>query len=199
MDQHPDIWTAEGVKGGLIRFYREIAGVGLVFPRADRPIGLIAGPGWGPGSFLDRTVRPVPIGFKILRRIKGLEFVLEAVAALGSTTELANHLFRECWAEGTDSDVDLCRAFGWEMEAHKFKVADAAGLVAIWHNGRITVDRGPEEVSGAAHARSVAGVVHSDPILTASAPPGFRTIWPFAPETFPTFPTFPVGQSSVAL
>jgi hypothetical protein len=50
-----------------------------------------------------------------------------------------------------------------------------------------------------AHARSVAGVVHSDPILTASAPPGFRTIWPFAPETFPTFPTFPVGQSSVAL
>jgi hypothetical protein len=36
MDQHPDTWTGEGVKGGLIGFYREIAGVGLVFPRADR-------------------------------------------------------------------------------------------------------------------------------------------------------------------
>jgi hypothetical protein len=36
-----------------------------------------------------------------------------------------------------------------------------------------------------AHARSVAGVVHSDPILTASAPPGFRTIWPFAPKLSP--------------
>src|SRR5258708_7840278 len=40
MDQHQDRWTAEGVKGGLIRFYHEIAGVGLVFPRADRPIAV---------------------------------------------------------------------------------------------------------------------------------------------------------------
>jgi hypothetical protein len=38
MDQQPNTWTAEGVKGGLIRFYREIAGVGLMFPKADRPI-----------------------------------------------------------------------------------------------------------------------------------------------------------------
>jgi hypothetical protein len=28
MDQHPDTWTGEGVKGGLIGFYREIAGAG---------------------------------------------------------------------------------------------------------------------------------------------------------------------------
>jgi hypothetical protein len=69
---------------------------------------------------------------------------------------LAHHLFRQCWAEGTGSDVDLCRAFGWEIEAHRFKVATAAGLVAIWHNSRITVDRGQKEVSGAGHARSVA-------------------------------------------
>jgi hypothetical protein len=40
--------------------------------------------------------------------------------------------------------------------AHKFKVAMAADLVALWHNGRITVDPGQEEVSAATHARSVA-------------------------------------------
>jgi hypothetical protein len=63
----------------------------------------------------------------------------------GSSTELATHLFRECWAEGTGSDIDLCRAFGWELEAHNFKVATAAGLVAIAHNSRITVDRGTKK------------------------------------------------------
>ena len=42
------------------------------------------------------------------------------------------------------------------MEAHKFKVAMAADLVALWHNGRITVDARTEEISAAAHARSVA-------------------------------------------
>jgi hypothetical protein len=70
MDQHPDTWTGEGVKGGLIRFYRGIAGVGLVFPRADRPIA-VEFPGYP-------VVR--------LRRIEGLEFVEEAVIALGSST-----------------------------------------------------------------------------------------------------------------
>jgi hypothetical protein len=40
MDKRLDTWTAEGVKRGLIGFYREIAGVGLVFPRADRPIAV---------------------------------------------------------------------------------------------------------------------------------------------------------------
>jgi hypothetical protein len=65
MDQHPDTWTGERVKGGLIRFYREIAGVGLVFPRADRSIA-VEYPGY-----------PVIT----LRPIVGLEFVLEAVAA----------------------------------------------------------------------------------------------------------------------
>ena len=75
---------------------------------------------------------------------------------LGSSTELATHLFRECRLVGTGSDTDLCRTFGWEVEAHKYKVAMASELVALWHNGRITVDREPEEVSGAAHARSVA-------------------------------------------
>jgi hypothetical protein len=85
MDQQPNTWTAEGVKGGLIRFYREIAGVGLLFPRADHPIA-IEFPGYP-------VVR--------LRPIEGLEFVEETVIALDSTTELAHHLFRECWAEGT--------------------------------------------------------------------------------------------------
>jgi hypothetical protein len=51
----------------------------------------------------------------------GLEFVEEAVTALGSSTELATHLFRECWAVGTGSDTDLCWVFGWELEAHKFR------------------------------------------------------------------------------
>jgi preprotein translocase subunit Sec61beta len=104
----------ETVKAGLIRFYREIAGVGLVFPRADRPIAVE----W--------------VGYQVIRLhpIEGIEFVEEAVT--------------------------VCRAFGWEIEAHRFKVATAAGLVAIWHNSRITVDRGQEEVSGAGHARSVA-------------------------------------------
>jgi hypothetical protein len=40
MDRHPYVWTTETVKAGLARFYREIAGVGLVFPRADRPIAI---------------------------------------------------------------------------------------------------------------------------------------------------------------
>src|ERR1700730_8241534 len=60
----------------------ENAGVGLVFPRSDRPIA-VEFPGYP-------VVR--------LRPIEGLEFVEEAVIALGSSTELATHLFRECWA-----------------------------------------------------------------------------------------------------
>jgi hypothetical protein len=59
------------VKGGLIRFYREIAGMGLVFPRADRPIA-VEFPGY-----------PVVT----LRPIEGLEFVKEAVAAVRSSGE----------------------------------------------------------------------------------------------------------------
>jgi hypothetical protein len=53
-----------------------------VFPRADRPIAVE----W--------------VGYQVitLRPIVGLEFVEETVAALGSSTELATHLFRECWA-----------------------------------------------------------------------------------------------------
>jgi hypothetical protein len=58
MDQHPDSWTSEGVKG---------------FPRADRPIA-VEFPGYPVVRF---------------RRIDGLEFVEEAVAALGYSTELA--------------------------------------------------------------------------------------------------------------
>jgi hypothetical protein len=161
MDQRPETWTGEGVKGGLIGFYREIAGVGLVFPFAAAPIAvtrieLLVGPRSGPGSFLARAILGWPASQLAFRQIEGLEYVEEAVTALGSTTELATHLFRECWAEGTGSDVDLCRAFGWELEAHAFKVAMAADLVALWHNGRITVDVGNKEVSGAAHAGSVA-------------------------------------------
>jgi hypothetical protein len=80
-------------RGGLIRFYREIAGVGLVFPRGDRPIA-VEFPGYP-------VVR--------LRLIEGLEFVEETVTALGYSTELAHHLFRECWAAGTGNSADLCR------------------------------------------------------------------------------------------
>jgi hypothetical protein len=61
MGQHPDIWTAEGVKEGLNRFYREIAGVGVAFPFAAAPIAvtrfeLLVGPRSGPGSFLARAI-----------------------------------------------------------------------------------------------------------------------------------------------
>jgi hypothetical protein len=139
MDQRLDIWTAEGVKGGLIRFYHEIAGVGLVFPRADRSIA-VEFPGYP-------VVR--------LRPIEGIEFVEETVAALGSSTELANHLFRECWAVGTGSRRTI-RWTGREIEAHNSKVATAADLVALWHNGRITVDGGNKEVSAATLAASAA-------------------------------------------
>jgi hypothetical protein len=56
------------------------------------------------------------------------------------------------WVVGTGSDTDLCRVFGWEVEAHRFKVATAADLVALWHNGRITIDPGPDQaVSGSRH------------------------------------------------
>jgi hypothetical protein len=61
-----------------------------------------------------------------LRPIVGIQYVEEAVAALGSSTELATHLFRECWVVGTGSDTDLCRVFGWEVEAHAFKVRQSS-------------------------------------------------------------------------
>ena len=57
---------------------REIAGVGLMFPRADRPIAVE----WAGHAV--STLHP----------IAGLEFVFEAVTALGSSTELAGNLFR---------------------------------------------------------------------------------------------------------
>jgi hypothetical protein len=60
-----------------------VGGAGV--PQADRPIA-VEFPGYP-------VVR--------LRPIDGLEFVEEAVIALGYSTELATHLFRECWAEGT--------------------------------------------------------------------------------------------------
>jgi hypothetical protein len=43
------------------------------------------------------------------------------------------------------------------VESHKFKVAMAADMVALWHNGRITVDRGQKEVSAAAPDRTRIG------------------------------------------
>ena len=49
MDRLTGEWTGEGVKGGLIRFYREIANVGLVFPRADHPIA-VEFPGYPDGN-----------------------------------------------------------------------------------------------------------------------------------------------------
>jgi hypothetical protein len=55
-------------KERLVRFYREIAGVGLVFPRADHPIA-VEFPGYP-------VVR--------LRHIAGIRYVEEAVTALGS-------------------------------------------------------------------------------------------------------------------
>ena len=89
-----------------------------MFPRADSSIAVE----W--------------VGYQVimLRPIEGLEFVEETVTALGYSTELAHHLFRECWSIGTGSDTDLCRAFGWEVEAHKFKVATAALLVSAMGN-----------------------------------------------------------------
>jgi hypothetical protein len=76
MDEQPDIWTGEGVRQGLARFYHEIAGVGLMFPRADCPIA-VEFPGYP-------VVR--------LRPIEGLEFVEETIAAVGCSTELATRV-----------------------------------------------------------------------------------------------------------
>jgi hypothetical protein len=59
MVQHPKTWTGEGVIRG---FYHEIAGVGLVFPRADRSIAVE----WAGHAVI--TLHP----------IEGLEFVREA-------------------------------------------------------------------------------------------------------------------------
>jgi hypothetical protein len=42
-------------------------------------------------------------------------------------------------------------------EAHKYKVAMAADLVALWHNGRITVDARTEEISAAALLKVMKG------------------------------------------
>jgi len=65
-------WTTETVTAGLCGFYHGIAGVGLVFPLAAKPIA-VEYPGY-----------PVIT----LRPIVGLEFVEDAVTALGSSTEL---------------------------------------------------------------------------------------------------------------
>jgi hypothetical protein len=62
-----------------------------------------------------------------LRPIEGLEFVEETVTALGYSMELAHHLFRECWAIGTGSDVDLCRAYSMELAHHLFRECWAIG------------------------------------------------------------------------
>jgi hypothetical protein len=80
MDQSPDTWTAEGVKRGLIRFYQQIAGVGLLFPRADWPVA-VEFPGFP-------VVR--------VRRVEGLEFVEETVAALGSIARRSVVLSSTC-------------------------------------------------------------------------------------------------------
>jgi hypothetical protein len=57
-----------------------------------------------------RADRPIAVEYPedaviTLHPIEGLEFVEETVIALGSSTELANHLFRECWVVGTGSDT----------------------------------------------------------------------------------------------
>jgi hypothetical protein len=67
-------WTRRG-SGGLIGFYHEIAGVGLVFPLAARPIAVST-----PGTPSSRCGRS-----------RGIEFVEEAVAAVGSSGEFAHH------------------------------------------------------------------------------------------------------------
>jgi hypothetical protein len=61
-----------------------------VFPRGDRPIAVE----W-PGHAVITLLHP----------IVGLEFVEETVTVLGVSTELAHHLFRECWLVGTGSDT----------------------------------------------------------------------------------------------
>ena len=63
MTPHPTPWTMETVTAGLCGFYREIAGVGLMFPFAARPIA-VEYPGY-----------PVIT----LRPIEGLEFVEDRV------------------------------------------------------------------------------------------------------------------------
>jgi hypothetical protein len=51
------------------------------------------------------AARPIAVEYPedaviTLHPIEGLEFVLEAVAALGNSSELAGHLFREALAQG---------------------------------------------------------------------------------------------------
>jgi hypothetical protein len=55
------------------------------------------------------------------------------------------------------SNEDTARALECWVEAHKFKVAMAADLVALWHNGRITVDARTEEISAAALLKVMKG------------------------------------------
>ena len=97
MGQHPDTWTAEGVKGGLL------------LPR-DRGLELAVyrgrvGKDGVRGGTLD-AVWCTPV-------FDPPAPPEEAVTALGYSGELAHHLFRECWLVGTGSKVDLCRVFGW--------------------------------------------------------------------------------------
>jgi hypothetical protein len=47
------------------------------------------------------------------------------------------------------ADVGLQPLDAVVLGVAKYKVATAADLVALWHNGRITVDRGQKEVSAA--------------------------------------------------
>jgi hypothetical protein len=59
MTPHPTPWTMETVTAGLARFYHEIAGVGLVFPSAVRPLERLSQPSTPPpwGSVDTPTVQ----------------------------------------------------------------------------------------------------------------------------------------------
>jgi hypothetical protein len=51
--------------------------------------------------------------------------VLDAVCALQGAGDLVDHLARQCWAVGTDSEADLCAAFHWDPAEHELRVARA--------------------------------------------------------------------------
>jgi hypothetical protein len=151
-----------GGQGGLIRFCREIAGVGLTFPRADRLIAI------------DYPGAPIVT----LHPITGIEFVVDTVTALSGERDLADHLFRQCWATGAcgqsggKSYDRILQERGWSPADHRQKVARAAELVATWHNDGprnvgnpdstsqiLRIDPAPIGVSDGAHGRCLTAVL----------------------------------------
>jgi hypothetical protein len=110
-------WTADLVLEGLTDFYRSLAGRALMFPWADRPVAVDL---HGTAFAAAKT-----------------DLVLEAVETLSGRCDLADHLFRECWARAHPETALAGDIYWVESQTDRGRKVDvAAQMVADRHNSR---------------------------------------------------------------